>query len=461
MPPADGGWDAFKTHDVYSMEIEQGMIGSNILEGQLFGHQFGKAAEIAILANVFEFSANAGEAEKRRFLESDELAGKADDPSDVELKLIYFGDDVHKGQAFNFSNVPLRPRTEYSGGSVGIQIVVMEVDAQAGPVASLLKTLARFGQQALPGPGEAKDMLYDLGESLLSGSQDDKLFEYRFVLSAAPDNPRAAQATFAPGRYVLMRKESRATDMGWSSLRLDHNTARLFRKAANGTDYDEVRDDLYMVLNVRRYPAGTAAEFYNNRDWSSFRSALQAAADAKAAPLDKVTEDIAQLLGKERSANWRADLDRSWAVAEDRLNLYSSRYMADFTGVNSAACGVTADELERRRDTAQRGAEDALRRFVLDYKQAMDAPVKDKTGAVVGKEFSDADRERLVSTLASYFMPWSVTAADPAQFQSQSAFETAFMANGAPASLTNVALEAARHKERSATSKTCSTLLAR
>jgi hypothetical protein len=461
MPPSGTGWDGFKAPQVYSIEIEQGMIGSNILEGHFLGRQYGRSAEIAILANVFEFAGKAEDAAARRFLETGETPGTADDPSDVELKLVYFGDNVLRRQAFNFSNIPLRERSEYGGGSIGIQIVIMEVDAQAGPVASLLTTLARFGQQLLPGPGEAKDMLFDLGESLLSGSQDDKLFEYRFVLSAAGDNPRAAQATFAPGRYVLMRKQRRDEEMGWSALRLDHNTARLFEKSADPTlaGYRELREDLYLVLNVRRYPANTKPEFYSPLTWSSFRTALQAAADTNAAPLDRVTENLQTLLGKERSSTWRAGLSRQWAAAEDRLHLYSARYLQSFAVVEDSTCPVTANELERRRDEAERGAADALRRFVTNYKEAMAVPVKDKDGKEVGQEFTASDREQLLSMIATYFMPWASSGTQQDKFKDAAAFETAFMVEAAAPDLVETALAAARAKGSGA--KSCLDLVAR
>jgi hypothetical protein len=268
MPNPETGWRAFRDEQIYSIEIEQGVIGSNILEGKVLGHQFGSKGEVAILANVFEFASAASDANLKRFLDGEELSKATDDPSDVELKLVYFNDDVRRGQAFNFSNIPLRQRSVYGGGTIGIQIVVMEIDAQAAPVASLLKTLARFGQQIVPVPGEAKDMLFDLGESILTGSQDDRLLEYRFALSSSQslNDDKAVQATFAPGRYVIRRLQDRRVDMDWDMLRLDHNTGRLFKYTAAGLT--PIVDDLYLVLNVRRYPAGTRPEFYSLRDWT-------------------------------------------------------------------------------------------------------------------------------------------------------------------------------------------------
>ncbi len=460
MPDKTTGWDALKNGQIYSIEIEQAVIGDNILEGKVLGRQFGKTAEIAVLANVFEFASEAGDAAAKRFLESGEFAGKADDPSDVELKLVYFGDDVQRHQAMNFSNIPLRARTAYGGGSIGIQLVVMEVDAQAGPVSSLLKTLARFGQQALPGPGEAKDILFDLGESLLSGSQDDKLLEYRFVLSAGGEDTRAMQATFAPGRYVIRRMQKRDVDMGWGALRLDHNTGRLYRKsAASGADgaYQEVRDDLYMVLNVRRYPDGTKPEFYVQKEWSTFRDALQAASDAKAAPLDKVTERLVGVLEDGRSTDWRDSLLLKWATVTNRLDLYSSRYASDFAKVDMTGCAVTTMELQRRLDAADREARDAIRVYRAEYQAAAGAERKNKAGVVTGQEFKSDERERVVSAASGYFMPWSTTGASQTTFADAASFEKAYIDAASTGDLASTGLAAAQAK--ASASASCSSLL--
>ena len=208
----------FVANNVYSVELEQAFIGKNLLEGHILGRQFGKHGEYAILANAFEFGAD----EASKFIQAPEYGGEKASENNTKLKLVYYGDDIAKRQPFNFSNIPLMPRAVYGGGSVGIQIVVMEIDAQAGPVTSLLGTLAEFGKNSIPGPPGATDILFALGDSLLKGSQDDRLFDYRFVLSngasIAADGSLGPVATFAPGRYVFRRRDERVTTMNWDDL---------------------------------------------------------------------------------------------------------------------------------------------------------------------------------------------------------------------------------------------------
>lgn len=458
MPDPETGWRAFRDQQIYSIEIEQGVIGSNILEGKVLGHQFGSKGEIAILANVFEFAADADTANVKRFLNGEELVKATDDPSDVELKLVYFSDDVRREQAFNFSNIPLRQRSTYGGGTVGIQIVVMEVDAQAAPVASLLKTLARFGQQLMPVPGEAKDMLFDLGESLLTGSQDDKLLEYRFALSASenPDDDRAFQATFAPGRYVIRRLQDRKAEMAWEDLRLDHNTGRLLKGAPTGL-LTPVTEDLYLVLNIRRYPAGTRPEFYAQRDWAKFRADLQSAADARAAPLDELTDGLAGLVGKMRSDNLENILLKRWQLANGEMASYAARFAPDFSKVDTTLCSVSESELRRRHDVAERGLTDAVRAFIFEYQASLELKRKDNAGNVVGEELTLADREALVSAISTSFMPWTKTAVGKDSFSSAAKFETAYVGSAATGDLVADAIKAAQ--ANALDTPTCKTLM--
>lgn len=247
------------------------------------------------------------------------------------------------------------------------------------------------------------------------------------------------QATFAPGRYVLRRSQTRDVDMDWASLRLDNNTSRLFQKKKDALDddpYMEVRSDLYMVLNVRRYPAGTAPEFYANKDWSDFRGALQTAADVKAAPIDAVTADVGRMLVKARSGNWGNGLALKWSTARNRLETYGIRYAALTTKCDDG-------QMLRDLDASEREARDAIRDFRAEYQQAAAAERKNETGELIGPEFQLADREKLASLVSTYFLPWTTTGADRTAFAGAAAFEKAMIDESATSDLALVALTAA------------------
>lgn len=441
----------FVANNVYSVELEQAFIGKNLLEGHILGRQFGKHGEYAILANAFEFGAD----EASKFIQAPEYGGEKASENNTKLKLVYYGDDIAKRQPFNFSNIPLMPRAVYGGGSVGIQIVVMEIDAQAGPVTSLLGTLAEFGKNSIPGPPGATDILFALGDSLLKGSQDDRLFDYRFVLSngasIAADGSLGPVATFAPGRYVFRRRDERVTTMNWDDLKFNHNTGRLYRLGANG--YDEVRDEFYLVLNIRKYSDNTLPETYAFSDWTAFRSVVQGAADAKGAPLEAVRKNFVSLLGFERSRQWKAELVKRWGAATTTLQNYSTRTVGLTEGADLSTCPA-----ERRRalarDVAERDVHDAVRAFLADYQLAHEATTGEQAEAQ--PEFKPEDREALVSMVARYFMPWADDS--KANFANSGAFESAFFGAGTGDLMTLATTTAA---SRSASVSDCDQLTSR
>ena len=108
---------------------------------------------------------------------------------------------------------------------------MLEVDSRSQAVGSLLSTLADFGKGALPTLPGGADVLINLGKSLFAGgSSDDRLFDYRFVLSYGGHGGEFPQAEFAPGRYVVLRQQDRRTPIDWSEFQIDHNNGRLYRK---------------------------------------------------------------------------------------------------------------------------------------------------------------------------------------------------------------------------------------
>lgn len=431
------------------------MIGDNILEGVILHHQIGHVAEIAILANVFEL-ADTREA-AQRFVEPGQYAQASDAAEGSELKLIYYSNDVRRHQTLNFSNIPLLTRREYSGHSVAIQIVVIEIDAESAPMTRLLQTLARFGQQSLPSIPGAHDVLSGLGEALFSGtSQDDVLLDYRFVLSAPGVDPHAVQPTLAPGRYVLRRSENRVVPMTWQNLVLDHNTGRLYRHLpASGAirdSYVEERNDLYLTLNIRQYPPGTPTEYYAFQDWHTFRDAMAQAADPHAGAIDTVTNNVSHLLAGRRSTELRSGLSVDWAAVEARLQRLSKLDLPADLDTTHAACALLPKaQRDRMAQLAELDAREAIRAFLTDYAAAL-RPIPPPAGAPAGApakfEISDGDREALVSALVRYFLPWPASGAD-ARFASAATFEQAFVTGGGTA-FADFAVQTAKgaeHKE--------------
>jgi hypothetical protein len=411
----------------------------------IFGRELGRVGQFAILANAFEFAGTADEQAKKRFLEATEYGGTPDQPDDVELKLVYYGDDVRRFQPFNFSHIPVLARSKYAGRSIGIQIVILELDAQSGPVKSLLETLAKFGEQALPGPSAVKGMLFDLGQSLLNGgSKDDRLLDYRFVLSAAEIGQAKLGPTFAPGRYVIRRARDRGRPMEWNDLLLDHNSGRLYRVAENG-GRSEVRDELYLVLNIKRYSDTTNPEFYSGLDYSAFRAKVQSAAEDRDKPISAVTAALAKLLGEQRSAQLRSQVASRWETVAQNMEILASRSFDNLdTKDDWKDCEVMRSRLQTMRDTSDRNLMDAVRKFVAEYQTASAERKIDEKSDEKQREINDEDREALISLIARTFMPWSGPTAPP-EFVTAKDFDTKFI-NAGPTTLANEASDKAKSR---------------
>lgn len=403
--------------DYYSIELEQAVVGPNISEGRVFGRNFGKHAEMAILANVFELDAVAG----KGFVEVPDYDTEADDGK-PRLKLVYYGDNLEQMQPFNFSNIPVLARREYKGGRIGLQIVIEEIDAESPAVASLLETLAGYGKTVSPVP-QVTDVLLDLGTSLMQGSTDDRLFDYRLTLSSGaavlPNGALDARAAFVPGRYILMKDEQRQSEINWAGLSYDANRGRLMK---GGTEF---RDHLYLVLNVSKYPKTSTAEVYESPDWAEFKAKLPKAAADRSIPLKTLEQNFSVMVAADRSARLKAEALGNWMQVDRAIGLYVSRSLKDIESTDLSACPGHKDRLLLERDLMKRRMSDGIREFLSTYKAAIAQPV-DANGTKLSSALSDNDQESLISEIARSYMPWASDAMR-ATFADSAAFKTAYV----------------------------------
>ena len=420
---------SFVKGDFYAIELEQAFVGTNVSESQIFGHNLEDRAEMAILANTFELSATGTE----RFLESTEY-DKAQDANAPKLRLVYYGDDLAARQPFNFSDMIVAPRQQYRGGTVGIQLVVEEIDAQSPAITSLLETLAGYGKTVSPVP-QVTDVLLDLGTSLMHGNTDDRLFDFRFMLANAaailPNGRLDGGAVFAPGHYVIVKSDLRDTDIPWKDWRYDYNTGRILSRSDN----KEFRDYMYLILNIRKYPKSSTQEKYAALDWENFRSKVASAIDDRSIPLDKVTTDLRAMIEGDRSKRLKSELAERWNAVEEVVALYMRRPFRDLDQATAQTCAAKAD-LSRDRDAGRQDIRDAVREFIAAYQTAVPpAPAKSELGS--------AEKEALVSLASRTFMPWSAPPATSpsANFATAQAFQSAYVDGKTGAELYGLAAE--------------------
>jgi hypothetical protein len=272
------------------------------------------------------------------------------------------------------------------------------------------------------------------------------LLDYRFVLSATEIGQAKLGPTFAPGRYVIRRAAARGTPMDWSNLVLDHNSGRLYR--FDGGQRKEVRDELYLVLNIKRYSDTTDPEFYAGMDISAFRQSVQAAADDRDQPLSAITKNLSKLVVEQRSSRLRSQLASRWTAVTQNMELLSSRSFDNLDDIPEnepawSGCKAMRTKLLTLRDLSDRNLQDAVRKFVTDYQAALVERKVDENSEETRPDINLEDREALVSLVSRSFMPWS--GSTPDGFASASGFETTFI-NGGPAPLATEAASAAKKR---------------
>lgn len=449
QPPAAASQRrTFQSDSIYSINLEQVVIGGTLLEGMVFGREFGRTAEFIILANVFELDATG----TRRFLEAYEYHPEADTDSPNQLRVVHYASDVARHQPLNFSNIPLLGARQYQGHSVAIQIVIIEVDVRSSAMSTMLQTLADFGRGALPVPPGGQQLLGNIGQSLFSGRGDDTIFDYRFVLTPPSGQTDSMQPILAPGRYVLRRQQNRSAPMNWNELYLDHNTSRLYRQDGQRR-WVEARDELYLVLNIQQLPNHFPTEEYRGETWRQARTALQDAANARDVPLETLSQNLTQAMREDRSHAVRQDLMRLWQIAEERLLAYEQLLKEEGDDAVQNCRLYDPPFRQRVRGLARSDATAALDRFLTLYRQLLVAPpnVPNAQPPLLPQQ-----RTEIVAAVARYYAPVRDELAP--HLLGHAAFETKWV-NNAASTFIGDTLEQAKAHMRAATS--CQELIER
>jgi hypothetical protein len=174
--------------------------------------------------------------------------------SDIKNKgrVIFYSEDVRgRGQYLNFSNLPIYGPITYDGNSLYLEFNILELDnAENAQTKVMLSTLAELGSTAYPPASVALGILDTLGNSLLSGDQDDIEFRYHMTLVPTTDEQSALlnRPFLREGIYVFLRSENRTEDLNWDKLRFDVGTGRLME----GDGKNFYRKGTYLVVQITK-----------------------------------------------------------------------------------------------------------------------------------------------------------------------------------------------------------------
>lgn len=241
---------------------------NDALEGQIWPR-----GEIAIVVNAFDF----GEGKDKQT--SFGFHSSHNDAVSKKGKVVYYSDDVVAGQFLNFNNMPIYGPNSKGINGMGFEIWIVELDITDKLTGELLKTAVAQGRTTYPTLSPANIILDSLGQTVL-GSTDtnDTNFLYRVLLE--PRTGAMLQRGFLEvGYYVFIgvgsgaSANTRQTDINWSELWLDENTARLYRYKEGVGDPKLYTDYNYIVMSIDK-DTGYIDLDIENQLYSKFVQAL-------------------------------------------------------------------------------------------------------------------------------------------------------------------------------------------
>lgn len=191
--------------------------------------------EIAIVTNVIE--------------EEEGKTKELDFKSPAESgRLVFYSDDVRKGQPLNFTNMPIYGPITYNGGPLALRISIFELDVVSEQAKALIGVVAQLGSTAYAPAAPVLGALNKIGQGLAGGEQNDKELMYWMVLDPSEGSHDLNHFTLEVGNYVFVRSEDRTKEIPWNDLVLNENEQILYWKK-DKLPYEE---NTYFVVEIQK-----------------------------------------------------------------------------------------------------------------------------------------------------------------------------------------------------------------
>ncbi|MFT4174410.1 MAG: hypothetical protein QM639_17730 [Rhodocyclaceae bacterium] len=157
-------------------------------------------------------------------------------------RVVYYSDDVRRGQFLNFGQIVIAGPVQYGGGPVMISLFAIEVDSKDDnqKINALFGTLAALGKRVTTPLSPVFGVLETLGSSLIAGNRDDLMMRYDTMARSTMAARTELSALFLRyGDYVIVRDESRDQPTDAGSLYYKPSTRTLFTDArcAKGNEF--------------------------------------------------------------------------------------------------------------------------------------------------------------------------------------------------------------------------------
>ena len=357
---------------------------------EVFGNPFiktgGPNGEIAIVANVFE----------------DDGTRTIDyGPSGLDnARVVYFSDDVWKGQFLNFHDIPLYGPLTYRGHALVLDLYIVELDQSGEQLRQLVSNLAQIGKTFYPPASPVAGPLAQLAGTLIGDQQDDRAL--RFTLyQRPPGGIKGIRYSVLDAGYLLfVREQNRRVETAWTHITLNPRLAKLMYTDSRSTETGEkincnrhvdkvevpgvclYRESTYMVVEVNTAPSALKQDrqqmLYSalqaalagqnppifSQDPQALQEALAALADnmaqserasAASAALAKVENEsrnqAERLAAAENfAAIWFEKTEQGQAVA---FPAEEASRLLERVSLQLAKCGVSASELSNLMESVR------------------------------------------------------------------------------------------------------------
>jgi hypothetical protein len=203
--------------------------------------------EIAIVANVFEDDGTAT-------LDFGPAGLKA-------ARVVFFSDDVDKGQFLNFHGLPLYGPLTYKGHPVVIDLYAVDLDRPGPQLRQMLENLAKIGSVAYPPGTPIAGALAQLAGTLIADDQDDKAYHHTLVQRPAGGVDDIPYSVLEAGHIVFVRSNQRINGIDWSQIALNPSAGVLVKNGdgacmvPNPASACLYRDNTYMVVEINTAPS--------------------------------------------------------------------------------------------------------------------------------------------------------------------------------------------------------------
>jgi hypothetical protein len=231
-----GGSTQVRTGDSLSVTFRTAFIKDFFELSLNPARMFQSNGEIAVVANAFEVE-----------------TGKEIDFVKMQSgRLVFFSDDVAKGQLLNFNNLPIYGPKSYTGQPFALRITIFELDGGTEQAKTLLNSIAKAGSAAYAPASPVLNLLNGIGQSLFDGEQNDTEFRYTMQLNPRPGSELVNSFVLQSGNYVFVRLEDRTQKVPWEELELNENRGELFWREKRDSRDQPLRyiENTYIVVEI-------------------------------------------------------------------------------------------------------------------------------------------------------------------------------------------------------------------